>query len=209
MALAQLSYVSDANPAAAGPAINQGGGRDFDAFVSELHAKYYHLAARGLLFNACNQAAQAVSVALATAYTGLCISNPIGNNKNIVLLGAGYALSVAQVAIASLHLINGASATANPTHTVPLVAPGIQNNLLQPNAPLSSMKADSSATISTPNYLLPMMGGFTAGAFGASPMVYQDLGGQFIIGPGGFIAWGALTAVTGFGGFVWAELPLQ
>jgi hypothetical protein len=35
-----------------------------------------------------------------------------------------------------------------------------------------------------------------------------DLGGLIIIPPGGFVAIGALTAVTGFGALVWEEQPI-
>ena len=32
---------------------------------------------------------------------------------------------------------------------------------------------------------------------------------QFWVGEGGWIAWGALTAITGFGSFVWQEQSLE
>jgi hypothetical protein len=175
--------------------------------VTDAHGRYAEAARRGFLQIAHNVAAQAVSVGLATTYTGLCLSNPLGNTKNLELLGAGFAFSVAQVAVASLHVIGGYSATANVTHTTPLAAPGIQNCLLG-TGPASSMKADSAATIPTPGYLLPLMGGFTAGAFAASPLTWVDVGGLLVIPPGGFICLGALTAVTGFAGFAFEEVPI-
>lgn len=171
------------------------------------HGRYFEAALRGNLFSASNVAAQAVSVALTTTYTGLCISNPLGNTKNLVILGCNYALSVAPVAIASLHLIAGYSAVANVTHTTPLAAPGIQNSLIGTGAP-STAKADSAATILNPGYLIPLGSGFTAGALYATTPFWIDLGGQFVIPPGGWIAIGALTAVTGFGGFSWEEVAI-
>lgn len=172
--------------------------------ISHAAARYANLAQSGNLFTAHNVAAQAVSVALATTYTGLVISNPIGSGKNLVMVGAGFALSVAPAAIASLHLLNGFSGTTNVTHTTPLAAPGIQNALIGlGNAPTA--KADSAATIPTPGYGLPLMGGFTAAALPGSTKVWLDLAGLQVIPPGGFIAIGALTAVTGFGAFAWYE----
>lgn len=175
--------------------------------VADVHGKYYEAVSRGNVFLAHNVAAQAVSVALATTYTGLVLSNPLGNDKNFAILAAMYALSVAPAAIASLHLIGGASLTTLVTHTTPLAAPGIQNALLG-SAAVSSAKADSAATIPTPGYLLPLEHGFTAAALPNHAMPWVDLGGLIVLAPGGFIALGALTAVTGFGGLVWEEIPI-
>lgn len=168
--------------------------------------RYYNMAKAGLVFQAHNVAAQAVSVALATTYTGLVLCNPNNSGKNLVVLGANYALSVAPAAIASLHLITGYS-TTDVTHTTPLAAPGIQNAIVG-GGQASVAKVDSAATISTPTYRMAMGSGFTAAALYATTPSWIDIGGQIILPPGAFVAWGALTAVTGFGAFTWAELPI-
>lgn len=175
--------------------------------TTDSHGRYAEAARRGQLFIAHNVAAQAVSVALTTTYTGLCISNPLGNTKNLEILGAGFALSVAPAAIASLHVIGGYSATANVTHTAALAAPGIQNALLG-TGPASSAKADSQATITNPGYVLPLVGGFTAAALPSSPMGWVDIAGLIVVPPGAWVALGALTAVTGFGSFAWEETAI-
>lgn len=183
------------------------GGRSGELITADAHGRYQEAATRGNVFLAHNVAAQAVSVALATTYTGLCLSNPLGSGKNLALLAAQFAISVAEVAIASQHLIGGFSATTAVTHTTPLAAPGIQSTFLNGVAQ-SIAKADSAATIPTPGYLLPLRSGFTAGALGGPGMgSLIDLGGLIIIPPGGFIAIGALTAITGFGALVWEEIP--
>lgn len=179
-----------------------GGQRTTDA-----HGRYMDAALAGRLFTASNVAAQAVSVALTTTYTGLCLSNPAGSGKNFALLAAQYALTVAPAAIASLHLIAGYSSAGIVTHTTPLAAPGIQSTIIN-GTQGSAAKVDSAATIVNPYYLMPMGSGFTAAALYAHSPGWIDLGGAFIIPPGGWVAWGALTAVTGFGGFMWEELPL-
>lgn len=181
--------------------------REGSTIVSDAHGRYAEAARRGNLFSAANVAAQAVSVALTTTYTGLCISNPIGNIKNLSILGCNYALSVAPAAIAPLFLIAGYSATTNVTHTTPLASPGIQNALIGTGAPATA-KADSAATIVNPTYLIPLGSGFTAAALYATTPSWIDLGGQFVLPPGAWIAVGALTAVTGFGGFTWEEIPI-
>lgn len=177
-------------------------GKSGELIVQNLHGRYYEQVMRGRVFGASNQAAQAISVALATTYTGLCLSNPNGSGKNLVLLSAGYALSVAPVAIASIHLIGGNSST-DVAHTA-AVTP---RNMLLGITDSPAAKADSQATIPTPVYLMSLMGGFTAGSLPTSPNALFDIAGQIVIGPGGFVAIGALTAVTGFGSFVWEEVP--
>lgn len=176
------------------------------AVVQQLHGKYYEVAKRGSLFVASNVAAQAVSVALATTYTGLCLSNPLGNDKDLVLLGCQYALSVAPAAIASLHLIAGFNAAADPTHTTPLAAPGARNCRIGTGAPPTA-KVDSAATVANPTYLMGLGSGFTAAALYATTPSWIDLAGAIILPPGAWVAWGALTAVTGFGSFMWEEVP--
>src|SRR3990167_2540007 len=174
--------------------------------ISSIHGKYAESVLRGNVYSAANTAAKAISVALTTPYTGLCVSNPAGSGKNLVMLACQYAISVAEAAIATQHLVAGYSAAGVVTHTVALPAPGIQNGFI--NGTSSAIaNADTEATIVNPYYLMPIRGGFTAGALGG-PGSGQiiDLEGMFIIQPGGWIAFGALTAITGFGGFVWEEM---
>lgn len=177
--------------------------RQGDLAIQQGGADYQEAALRGTLFNASNTAAQAVSVALATTYTGLCLSNPPNSKFNLVLLGCNYALSVAPAAISSLHLIAGYS-TTEVTHTTPGT---IKSNIIGGIAD-SVAKVDTAATISTPTYLISLGSGFTAAALYGTTPSWIDLKGQFIIPPGGFVAIGALTAVTGFGSFTWAEIPI-
>jgi len=175
--------------------------------VSDAHGRYAEASRRGSLFIAHNTAAQAVSVALATVYTGLCISNPLGSKVNLELVGAGFCLTVAPAAIASLHIIGGASPNTQVVHTTPLAAPGIQSMPLG-NQAKSSANADAAATIPTPGYIWPLKGGFTAAALPAPAVEWVDVAGIITVGPGGFVCIGALTAVTGFGAFAWEEVPI-
>ena len=177
-------------------------GRQGEAVVTQHHGKYYNQAVRGNLFYAANQAAQAVSVALATTYTGLCVSNPVGSGVNLSLLRVGIALQAAPAAIAPIGLIAGYSATANVTHTNALTP---ANLFLGGNTPLA--KADDQATISTPVWIAQLVGGFTAAAlFGTSPSLV-DIDGAIVVPPGGFVCIGALTAVTGLFSMWWEEVP--
>jgi hypothetical protein len=182
-------------------------GYEGDLLVSNLHGKYADASRRGNLFVASNVAAQAVSVALNTTYTGLALTNPAGSGKNLSVLAVSYALTVAPAGIASLHLIGGFSAAGVVTHTTPLAAPGIQNCFIGAGAN-SVAKVDSAATVVNPAYIMPLEHGFTAAALPSSGTNWRNIDGLFTIQPGGWMAFGALTAVTGFGGFIWEEVDI-
>ncbi len=167
--------------------------------------KYADASRRGNLFMAASTAAVTTTVALATTYTGLAISNPAGSGKVLSIRGFRFALSVAPVAIASLHLIGGYSAAGVVTHTTPLASPGIQNCLIGA-VETSVANADAAATVVSPAYLIPYLAGFTAGALPGNDGGWMDLDGMFTLRPGAWIAVGSLTVVIGFAGFVWEEL---
>ena len=160
----------------------------------------YESAIRNQVFIGSNQAARAVSAALATTYTGLCLSNDAGTGKNLILLRANYALTVAPVAIASMHLIGGSGTV---THTTPETP---ESSVIGSTAGVAVGKIDRAATIPTPRYLMSLMSGFTAAALPNFSMPSFEFKGEIIIPPGGFVALGALTALTGFGSFIWAEV---
>lgn len=173
--------------------------------VADAHGRYAEAARRKTVFFAATQAAQAVSVALATAYTGLVLSNPSGSAVNLELLSVGIALSVAPAAIAPIGLIGGQIAAGLVTHTTP-VAP--LSTFL--GSPAGVGKTDVSATLpATPTWLQMLMGGFTAAALPAVSPALIDVGGSWVVPPGGFIAIGALTAVTGLFSLQWEEVPIQ
>lgn len=181
------------------------GGRYKELITADGIGRYAEAARLGELFFACNQAAQAVSVALTTTYTGIVIQNPPSSSKIMYILAASYALSVAPAAIAPMIYLTGSSTTEN-THTAALTPiPALRGS-----ANTSVAKVDSSATLAAaPVYSMPFLGGFTAAAlFGTSPAI-NDMGGMFTLLPGGFFAIGALTAVTGFGGILWHEKAMN
>lgn len=182
-------------------------GRDGSLMCSDSLPPLYELARIGRLFSVTNQAAQAVSVALNTTYTGLGIQNPVGSGRNAVLLGVQYSLTVAPAGIASLHLINGL-ATAVLAGMTQITGPGIQPALFgQPgDGGGVKCKAFSAATLVTPGYWASLQSGFTAAALYPQTGGLWDLKGAFWIPPGGYACIGALTAVTGFGTLLFAEL---
>ena len=178
-------------------------GHTGEGIVQQLHGRYFETMARGAMYNVANQAAQAVSANLATSYTGLMLYNPIGSGTMLVLNKHKFALTVAPAASASIGLIAGVQ-TAAPTATT---AVPVRSNQIG-NAKTGAGVAFSAATIAAPFWLTDAVDAFTAAALpGPSPIV--DLEGSVGILPGGFVAVGALTAVTGLGFMFWEEVPFN
>lgn len=181
-------------------------GRAGDTIGSDLHGRYYEQAYRGNVFFAASQAATAWSVALNATHTGLVVSNPAGSAFNLVMLTASFALSVAPAAIASIGLFAGFAAAGIVAHTTPLVP---MTTLISTTQATGRGKADGAATlVGTPTWVTQMIGGFTAAALPSTTPSVIDLGGVFVIPPGGYFGIGALTAVTGFGSLIWEEVPV-
>lgn len=179
------------------------GGHTGELVIQQLHGRYFETMARGAMYGAANQAAQAVSAGLATTYTGLMLYNPLGSAAMLVLNKHKLALTVAPAAAASVGLIAGVQTTA-PTGLT--VAPVRSNQI--GNSKTGVGVAYSAATIATPFWLTDEVDAFTAAAF-PSPSPIVDLEGSVGILPGGFVAIGALTTVTGLGFMFWEEVPLN
>jgi hypothetical protein len=173
-----------------------------------VHGEFYEASRIGTLFWAANQAATAVSVAYTiNPYTGLCLYNPVGNNRDLILRGASFKASIAIVALTVVGLMGGYVASGAITaHGTPLVfgtAIGCCN--LGSNAVCTAL-VDSSCTMVGPKLMVPMVGTMLAAAGLIDSGTYADFHGGFIIQPGAYVAFHALTAVTGMGCFIWEEV---
>jgi hypothetical protein len=157
-------------------------------------------------FYAANQTATATSVALATTYTGLCVSNPAASKKNLVITKVGLALTVAPAGIASIGLITGSTAAGIVTHTTPLTP--ASTNIGSGISP--SALADNACTlVGTPVWTVQLVGGFTAAALPAYGATHIELGTSLVIPPGAYVAVGTLTSVTGLFSLEWQEVPFN
>lgn len=179
-------------------------GRTGSLVATDAHGRYYEGSSRGAIYTAANQAAQAVTVALATTYTGILLYNPPGSGKLLNLLKIKYALSVAPAAIATIGLLGGFSATGGVTAQTTKLA--VQSARIGDTSAGAGI-ALSAATIVTPTWIFQLEDGFTAAAL-PNPTLLTDLEGMFSILPGGFLGIGALTAVTGLGSIAWEEVPV-
>lgn len=172
--------------------------------ITNGRSRYYDPSYNKKIFYAANQAATTWSIALNTTHTGLVVSNPSGSTVNLVPLKSSFALSVAPVGIATIGFFGGFLNAGITTHTTPLT---VGSTFL--GTPDGSGLADAAATlVGTPVWLMPFLGGFTAGALFATSPAIVDLEGAFIIPPGGYFGIAALTVVIGFAGITWEEIPV-
>ena len=199
----ELNVGPQAVAAGDGTDINSRAGRTGDQIVSELHGRYFEQMRSGRLFSAANQASQALSVGLATTYTGLCLYNPVGSNKVLVPNIIKFApLSYATFAV--LGLLGGFAATGGVTaQTTPLT---VQSNQIG-NTGKAVGIALSAATIVTPTYLAFLSDANQTTAV-SNPNPPTDIGGVFGILPGAFIAFSGNAVATGFGFMSWEEVDL-
>jgi len=156
----------------------------------------------GRLFGVANQAAIATTAALATTWTGLCVSNPAGSNKNMILHEFGFSQTVASNGDGAIGLMTCTIATPASNVTV-------RNQLL--GGDTSSMIADDGATIVGPilQRVFGPIGTLAVTGYGQGPQFVYKAEGSLIIPPGYTIAT-YTTKVIGASmifHFVWEEVP--
>ena len=207
-----------------GPQANPNGGlptgragRTGEYSVADAHGRYYESATQGSLFYASNTAAQALSVASAT-YTGLVISNPVGNNKNFVMLEAIFAGSIVETGIGAIVLGWGSSQTGG----VPLALTtgnssgpaGLPVVLGSPAVSSAVVGASCSFAVkgagAAPTVLRPLQGiQWITSVSEANLYVKDEIAGAIVVPPGvTFCIEAITTATTGLAYFSWEEVPV-
>ena len=172
--------------------------------VQQVSGKYAEAVREGRVFVACNQAAVAVTAAMATTYTGLVLFNPATSVRDLVLLGFGYAANAAVPAATCIGLMTGVNAGDAATAITP------RNRLI--GGPASVAIVDNGCTLTGTPVLEQVFSyafaeATTAGTVG--PQNSIDLEGSLILLPNTYVAaysTAALTAAMLFW-FMWEEVP--
>ncbi len=177
--------------------------------VNQMHGRFYELCRNGNLFWAGNMAgaAHAYSVALTTTYTGLCISNPAGNNKDLIIEAWGFSAGLAYVALSMVGIMGGYSVAGVVTHTTPAVFGTDFGCLNLGSSATPTALVDEHCTIVVPRLLMPCGHEAIATAVGAGAISMIDLQSAIRVQPGGWVATYCLTAITGNSCFWWSEEP--
>jgi hypothetical protein len=195
--------------AAPGTQLSMRQGQLGEQIISNLHGPYYELNYRRQLFNG-GIVGQVTTVGLATTYTGLCLSNPVGSTYNVVVLKASYAFIVAFAAGSVIGLMTGYNSTTNVTHTTPVTP---RSQFFGTGAAGVAL-LDSSATLPTAPTINTIFGSGFTGAITTTPHTGPtiiDIDGSIILPAGAYCAFYTSTASGAAGGafsFTWAEIPV-
>lgn len=205
----QVGPVATTSSIAAGSLVTDRAGNMGEKVVSELQSRYYENSYRRNRFSAAVNG-QVTTVGLATTYTGLCLSNPVGSTVNVVLDKAGWAQLVAAAAAAGVGLMYGYNSSTNVTHTTPVTP---KNNFVGVGASGTAL-VDSAATLPTAPTLQKILGSLLTGAITTVPGVpvaENEVAGSIILPPGAYVAF-YTSAASGAAGmsfsFEWTEVPV-
>lgn len=142
------------------------------------------------------------TVGLATTYTGLCLSNPAGSGKDVVVKKITAGLNVVTAAPTVIGLIQGYSAAGVVTHTTPAT---VFNGLPGGSVAAAVAKLDKACTlVGTPAWREFLFGTAIAAGAGQASRQFDNL----VIPPGGYIALGTNIASPAAGlvaSFEWTE----
>ena len=195
-------------PLSSASLIDQQAGPYGDGLVTEFHGRRYEMARNKMLFHCANQAATVTTVGLATTYTGLCLSNPLGSGVNLSVLEVGAAFPVAPAAALVYGLMVGYNGATNVTHTTP-AAP--KSNYIGV-APTALGLVDVSCTLPTAPWVQRVLGKVDTGAITvdtqAAPILLQTEG-SIVLAPGAYVAFFTSTASAAAGflaHFEWEEV---
>jgi hypothetical protein len=175
--------------------------------VSVMHGRFYELSRIGNLFYAANTAGVLTAATTTAAALGLIISNPAGNNKDIVIEAYGITNALAETALSNFGIMGGYSVAGVVTHTTPLVfgTAFACLNLGSPNAPTALV--DAAATVVNPRVLMMFGGNALATAVNTGQFNMIDIGGAIRLQPGAWVSGYTLTAITVQQAFWWSEEP--
>lgn len=171
--------------------------------VAPGHGEYYVPSLAKQMFSGGNQSGATLSAALATTYTGLCLSNPAGTTKNLIVKRVTGIIIVAPAAFLGLGLITGFAAGGITVHTAAITQ--INNDFIG-DATASIAKLDAACTlVGTPAWNRWLAG---EAATATNPQFVLDMKDVIIVPPGGYVAIGANVAgpTAGLlGSFEWQE----
>lgn len=174
--------------------------------VLDSHGKYYEAVKAGRVFSAANQAAVAVTAAMATTYTGLVVENPSTSEKDLVMLKFGWGLSVVlPTALTIFGLMVGLDAGD--------AAAAITPRNMYIGGAASVAVVDNGCTLTGTPVLVRVCGNAAKGADTVTVLdgvSEVDLDGSIIVPPGYYVAVYSFAANTAAAIFslTWEELPV-
>lgn len=161
----------------------------------------------GQCFCAANVAAKSV-VAVSTSATGVILYNPVGSNKTLYILDAGFSWTTAPAAVHNLGWAVMAPSITAPTGLT-AIGSAVQDCRGTGNSGNSVALAYDAATLPTAPVARRWVGGAVYGSgVGESPFQILDyIDGSIAIPGGGAFVFAALTTtLVGVGSVTWIEV---
>lgn len=178
-------------------------GKDGALIVAQGGGKYEEDVRQGRVFVAANQAAVALTAAMATTYTGLVLGNPTSSLVDLVLLRFGFSFTVSVPTATVIGLMTGTGASI-------VGSVSARNRLVGGVAAVGQV--DDACTLPGTPVLEQVFGqGHTLATTGTAvgPVTDIDLDGSLILPPGAFVAVYSFAACTAslIASFMWKEVP--
>lgn len=161
----------------------------------------------GQLFTAANVAAKSV-IAVTTAMTGVILYNPVGSNKVLYIVDAGWAWTTAPAAVHNIGMAIMAPNITAPT-SLTAIGSGVRNANGSGNAGGSVAQAYDAATLPVAPVMQRISFGAAYGSgVGESPYCLIDyIDGALAVQPGGALCFAAVTTTAvGLGSVSWVEI---
>lgn len=178
--------------------------------VTQGHGRLQEAVLRGNVYLSANQTGVTTQAGLSATTPALTLYNPLGNNKNLILLYAGCVNSVAFAAASVIWIGANTNLAAS---AVTGTAATVRNAMLG-NANSPSAFAYTSATLPTAPIAVATLGVGLTGAITtipALPTYGRFFEGEIILMPGAAVSFQTSTAsgTSGFfGEFVWEEVSI-
>jgi hypothetical protein len=179
--------------------------------VCQSAGKYTAAVLGGHVFVACNQAAVALTAAMATTYTGFVLFNPAASTVNLALMRFGYSFTIAAPTAATvIGLMTGTVVTAATMDAAAVITP---RNRLVGCAIASQAIVDNACTLNGTPVLESVYSQVGTGATSVplvNPPAIVDLDGSLIIKPGSYVAAYSFAANTACAIFsmMWEEIAV-
>lgn len=153
--------------------------------VTDAHGRYREATYQKSMYSG-SITGQTTTVGLATTYTGLCLSNPVGSNVVLSVNKVGFGFTVVWAGVAAVGLMTGYNSSTNVTHTTPVTP----RNRYFTGAGGGVGLLDSSATLPTAPTLDQVFAAATTATAAVPPLVqgFYDLEGSLELPPGAYAA---------------------
>ena len=173
--------------------------------VSGLLAPYYEAVRNGQVFGALAQTVTAPVIWSTAAGTGAPLVYNGSTDKNVVLLAMGVGTLIASAVAGSLGIAMGL--TTAPSATTAIDA---RFNMLAGGAASAATPYRLGTVAPAATSFVPVVRASTTALTGETGLSFVELGGMFVVPPGGFCAIAGsatLTTMQMHGALIWMEVP--